>query len=256
MTQPHSFLDLQRQLARHLRDPQGHALPTGLDPRRVGVYRELVFNNVSTFVNNSFPVARAILGAVWPRLVAEFFASHRCDSPVFIDIPAEFLAFITSHYPQGVDDKPFIPELLHYEWMELVVAIRDETPLTPLAGEDNDPTLVVQGAAAPLLYRFPVHQISRDVQPLAPPAEPTGLLIYRDGDDQVRFMAMAPLLIGALQLLAGSEGMTLPQWGAALAAQYPEWPEEVLANGLRLSLAELAARRIVGQRVASDEQAR
>ncbi len=240
---------LQLALANHLRHPE-HPAPAGLDERRLRVYRELVSNNISSFIHNCFPVSRRIHGADWQALIDCFVAEHSCRSPLFLDIPAEFLAFATGRWGDAVGGKPFGAELLHYEWMELVVATRPASAVSPWAGAPHLP-LQLYAAAAPLLYRYPVHQLSVDHQPSTPPEQPTGLLVYRDADDEVRFMALAPLLVSALQLLAERPGQTLPHWVEQVAAAYPQCPMDSLGAGLTTAAIDLARRGLVGGGVAA-----
>ena len=141
------FIHLQRALAAHLRDPC-QPLPMALDPRRLALYRSLVINNISSFINSSFPVSRSILGERWQPLIQQFVAQYACSSPLFLDIPAQFLQFFTASYPQGLADKAFLPELLHYEWVELAVATRPAQPLANWTAAD-DALLCLHGAAEP-----------------------------------------------------------------------------------------------------------
>ncbi|MBQ1784710.1 MAG: putative DNA-binding domain-containing protein [Gammaproteobacteria bacterium] len=249
MSPPDSLSQLQLALANHLRHPDNPA-PAGLDERRLRVYRELIGNNICSFIHSCFPVSRRIHGAGWQPLIDSFVAEHSCRSPLFLDIPAEFLAFATRRWGDAVGGKPFGAELLHYEWMELVVATRPASPVSLWDGAPELP-LHLHVAAAPLLYRYPVHQISVDHQPSKPPEQPTGLLVYRDGDDEVRFMALAPLLVLALQLLAERPGQTLAHWVAQVAAVYPQWPKDSLGSGLTTAAIDLARRGLVGGGVAA-----
>lgn len=239
------FIHLQRALAAHLRDPN-QPLPIALDQRRLALYRSLVVNNISGFINSTFPVSRTIVAAGWQPLIQQFVAEYACSSPLFLDIPAQFLQFFTASYPQGLAGKAFLPELLHYEWMELAVATRPAQPLVHWTGAEDAP-LYLHGAAEPLNYRYPVHRLSADFQPSQPPAEATTLLIYRDRGDEVRFMAISPLLAAALALLGRQpQGMTLAGWLVALGQIQADWPAAVLADGLRAALPALLERGIVG----------
>ena len=48
----------------------------------------------------------------------------------------------------------------------------------------------VRPLAWPLSYRFPVHRIGKFFQPGGAPADPTHLLVYRNRQDEVRFMTL------------------------------------------------------------------
>ena len=61
----------------------------------MAVYREIVFNNIFGSVSACFPVCKSILGArAWRKLVREFFAQHQATTPIFREIPQQFLQFL------------------------------------------------------------------------------------------------------------------------------------------------------------------
>mgnify|MGYP002009098237 CR=1 FL=1 len=61
-----------------------------------------------------------------------------------------------------------------------------------------------QALAWPLAYVWPVQRIGAEHRPALPPDEPTCLLVWRDGKDQVRFMQLTPFAYQlALRLQAG-----------------------------------------------------
>src|SRR5690606_5861953 len=63
----------QTAFAAHLRDPDGAAAPEGIEDRRLGVYRELFFNNVEGLLAGNFPVIRELLGPErWRQLARDF----------------------------------------------------------------------------------------------------------------------------------------------------------------------------------------
>ena len=96
---PADFRARQKALTDWLRDPASVPAPAGMERRRLDVYRELFFNNVAGFVENAYPVLQALTEATeWQRLVAGFFAKHRCHTPYFREIAREFLAFAEDHH--------------------------------------------------------------------------------------------------------------------------------------------------------------
>ena len=52
------LLRLQTDFTRHLRNPDVVPIPQGLDPRRVSIYSELIFNNISNLMSEYFPLTR------------------------------------------------------------------------------------------------------------------------------------------------------------------------------------------------------
>ena len=102
----------QRALARHIRNPALHPAQEGIEPRRLRIYEELVYNTVEGFVAGGFPVLRALLDdAPWHVLVRRFLATHRCQTPYFLRIAEEFLDFLAADGAPGLP--PFAQELAH-----------------------------------------------------------------------------------------------------------------------------------------------
>ncbi|MGH8431178.1 MAG: HvfC family RiPP maturation protein, partial [Solimonas sp.] len=204
-----AFQRVQRQFAAHLRDPGHHAPPPGIEDRRLQIYRELFYNNIEDCLANAFPVLRRLSpDAAWHARVRDFYARHQCHAPQFHQIAEEFLHYLDEERGEHPDDPPFLRELAHYEWVELALAIAEAEigdVIADAAGDRQDRGSAAGGRmpgaadlldAVPLLsplawalsYDYPVHRIGPDFQPAAPGAQPTYLVVYRDRDDQVRFM--------------------------------------------------------------------
>ena len=123
----------QHAFTAHLRDPQAVAAPAGLEPRRVAVYRHLLFNNLLGLLSNGFPVCVRLLGEPdWNALVRHYFATHRCQTPLFTELAAEFVQWLQAQ-PQL--PHPALAELAHYEWVETVLYQLQAEPL-PAPGDD------------------------------------------------------------------------------------------------------------------------
>ena len=55
-----SFKKTQYEFTAHLRDPEKNPAPEGIEDRRLGIYRDLLYNNVEGFISGGFPVIRSI----------------------------------------------------------------------------------------------------------------------------------------------------------------------------------------------------
>ena len=85
----------QYAFAAHLRDPQAHPAPSGLEDRRLQIYRELFFGNVANLLAGNFPVIERLLrGERWTTLVRDFYREHRCHTPLFPELGREFLRYL------------------------------------------------------------------------------------------------------------------------------------------------------------------
>jgi hypothetical protein len=209
------FIRQQYAFAAHIRDPHKHAAPAEIEDRRMGIYRELFYNNVESFLCSSFPVLRQLMdGDSWHALARDFFARHRCHSPLFLEIPREFLSYLDEERGEREDDLPFLRELAHYEWVELALSVAetaDQTAFDP-DGDLLENVPVLSSAAWPLAYRYPVHRISPDFQPQHAGEQATYLLAYRDKQDDVGFIELNPVsarLFSLLQENQSSSGRTL-----------------------------------------------
>ncbi|MCB4361789.1 putative DNA-binding domain-containing protein [Quatrionicoccus australiensis] len=195
------FQTFQRDLAAHLRAPRQASRPAGVPARRAGVYRELVFNKLCSFLDPCFPLARQLLGEPrWRRLCRSFLRDWHLHTPWFREIPGEFVRYLgeaTIRQPLPA----WLAELAHYEWAELAVDVMETGKITANpAGDLMDAVIVLNPALLNLAYRWPVQHIGPDYRPRR--AQPTHLVVYCAADDAVRFSEISPLTARLLELLA------------------------------------------------------
>ncbi|MGH8027545.1 MAG: HvfC family RiPP maturation protein [Pseudoxanthomonas sp.] len=202
---------LQRQqfeLAAHLRDPDAHAPPPGLEDRRLAIYRDLFFNNIEGLLSGNFPVIRKTLTEQrWRPLVREFYAQHRSHTPLFAEIGREFIRFLQERAERKTDDPAWLAEMAHYEWVELGLQIADdEIPVHDAGGDLLAGVPVLSPMAWALAYAWPVQRIGPEYQPEAPPDAPTLLLVRRDAQYDIRFAEISPLVYRLIEILRSGEG--------------------------------------------------
>ncbi|MDZ4337526.1 MAG: putative DNA-binding domain-containing protein [Pseudomonas sp.] len=222
-----SGVDAQRAFAARIRQPAEQSLLEGVTAERMAVYEALFFNNIEGFISGAFPVLHRLIEANrWQRLVRSFIAEHQARTPYFLQISQEFLAWLQQGYVAEAGDPPFILELAHYEWVELALDV-------------SEAELPAQGwspLAWPLAYQWPVQRIGSDFQPSEPPAEPTCLLVWRDGQDKVRFMQISPF---AYQLAARLQaGETADAALSAMAQQHGLKADNAYFNNAKTLLEE------------------
>lgn len=244
-----TFQQQQIAFAAAIRDPEQAELPEGVPAERMAVYQELFYNGLNEQLSSNFPVIHSIMSeADWDAMLRDFLIKHRSQTPLFTEIGLEFLGYL-EHERDAPDDHPFMLELAHYEYVELAVSISN-ADLEPQAEHDPNGDLlsgcpVLAPTAVALSYHYPVHQIRPDNLPKEAPAEPTHLAVYRDRQDDVRFLEVNPVtqhLLSLLQENPDSNGLQLMQQ-IAEALQHPN-PDSVIAAGHQVLL-ELRERNII-----------
>lgn len=214
---PLAFQQFQRDFGRRCRDPRAKR-PTGVPARNMKIYEALLFNNMTGFLDACFPVCRQLIGdARWRRINRAFFREWRSATPLFREIPREFLHFLPT---AKCALPPWFGELAHYEWTELAV----DTSSHPCPAHDPQGDLMrgiplINPSLMNLTYAWPVHRIGPEYRPRK--SVPVCLLVFRDAKDEVKFAEVNDLtarLIG--RILAHEEnGVTALRW---LADEVPE----------------------------------
>lgn len=210
MSQTHTnlpaFQQYQLQFTGHIRNPRENPRPPKVPAKRMQVYTEIVFNNLESSVSTCFPVAKKVLGArAWQKLIRGFFIHHQCHSPLFRQIPEEFLRYLETAQADAKQTlPPYLKSLAHYEWIELALAVADVS--VDMAGIDVAGNLlkgspVLAPALALLSYDYPVQLISPRFKPKAPLTEPVYLLVFRDAADDVQFVEINQVTARLLAIL-------------------------------------------------------
>ena len=243
------YKQTQYAFAAHIRDPQQHPCPPDVEDRRMNIYRELFYNNVESFMAGSFPVLRQIMtDAQWHPLIREYFSRHKAKTPLFPEMPREFLQYLQEEREPDDDDPPFLLELAHYEWVELALSLADEENNTDQITPDGDLLTehpVLSSLAWPLRYHYPVHQIGPDYQPDKPSDVSTFIVVYRNRNDEVGFLEINPVTARLLQLLSEHPTESGRRLLEQIATEINHTnPETVVQGGLAI-LQDLQARDII-----------
>jgi hypothetical protein len=243
------FIRRQYEFAAHIRDPDHQPAPGDVEDRRMAIYRELFYNNVEGFLSNTFPVLRELHeDDRWHAMAREFFAHHHSQTPLFLEIPREFLNWLENEYSAQPDDLPFIQELAHYEWVELALSISEENITATDADPEGDLLTgipVLSPLAWHLAYQYPVHRIGPDYRPDQPGDDMTCLVVYRNREDEVGFMEINPVTKRLLELIDADneENGKLLLNRIATEMSHPQ-PEVVINSGLEI-LKGLAEKDII-----------
>ena len=178
----------------------------------MGIYRELLYNNVEGFLSSGFPVIREIYSDQnWNSMARDFFARHQSHSPYFLEISQEFLDYLQNEREPQPEDPAGLVELAHYEWVEMALHVSDETiEMTDIDANGDLLTErpVFSPVAWPLMYQFPVHTMGPGNLPDKAPEKPTYLIVYRNRNDKVNFLELNPITARLISLLQENENFT------------------------------------------------
>lgn len=244
-----AFQDTQYAFAAHIRDPDKNPPPEGIEDRRMAIYRNLFFNNVVQLLSRTFPVLYKILGNKnWRLLVRDYFSRHEAHTPLFLEMPREFLQYLEKERGLVEGDPAFLYELAHYEWVELALSIDEREASLDEVDPDGD-LLEGRPEISPLVwslqYRFPVHTISPDNQPTEPSEQPTFLVVYRNSDGRIGFLEINAVTARLIELLVESDVASGRKALEKIAEEldHPR-PQTVVDGGLEI-MEDLRSRQII-----------
>lgn len=244
----------QFQLAAHIRDPAHAPPPPGIEDRRLAIYRDLFYNSLQGLLAGNFPVIRKLLGDDgWHALVRDFYREHRAATPLFPELPREFIQYLQARAEAGRGDPPWLLELAHYEWVELALDLSESSPSDlphDAQGDLLDGAPVLSPLAWPLAYTWPVHRLSPEFRPNEAPAAATFLLVQRDAAYKVRFNELSPLSFRLLQRLSDEPALSGREQLHALAAEAlaPD-PDAFITLGHDMLRQFLASGVVLGTRI-------
>ncbi len=207
------FQQYQHQFVDYLRHPlENEAIPESL-PQSSRIYAKLLYSKIEGSLDNCFPISCKLLGTkCWAQLIQSFIKNHRCKSPLYREIPDEFIAYLMNEQTQTTIVVPeFIVELAHYEWMELVLETEKAT-LTQPCFPINENILNVIPAFNPVFhllhYHYPVQNITASdpywtswesrTEPYS--QETIILAVLRDSEDNVQFIEMNTVTARLIEL--------------------------------------------------------
>ncbi|MEK7991236.1 MAG: putative DNA-binding domain-containing protein [Thiotrichaceae bacterium] len=250
-----AFQQVQYAFAAHIRDPEQSPIPDDVAQRRMAAYCELFYNNTEGLLSNTYRVLHKILPTEqWQYLARQFLIKHQCKTPLFPQMPQEFLRYLENEHEPQPNEPAFLYELAHYEWVELAAAIDTREPDWSQVSQTGDLLADVpylNPTVWGLAYQYPVHQISPDFQPTEPPEQPTYLLVYRNLSDDVEFVLLNPVSARLLEkLLKNNESKTGRMLLAEIAEelQHPQ-PEVVIQGGLSILQGWLSQEVVLGVKV-------
>ena len=201
-----SFQIYQQAFTAYIRDPSKQQHLKGVPKKRMNVYKELVFNNLFESVSACFPVAQEVLGKrTWLALVRRFLREHAANSPLFRQIPEEFVSYLSQlSLIEANLLPPYLASLCHYECVELQVSSMTDVaePEVKKINPSGD-LLARRTAFTPsmrlLNYDYAVHTISAKHKPKY--KVNTYILVYRNTEHTVKFVELNLVTYSLIELM-------------------------------------------------------
>lgn len=233
------FKAVQRNFTQDIRDPKRRSISDKEAQRRMEIYQALFFNNINQFLCNGFPVLHQTLSEKqWQALARDFFIFHPASSPYFCNISKEFIDFLAQH-PAVLEKLPdWVPELAHYEWLELDLSIRQEDISDKVWDEEELPALFCCSALASLVsYQYEVHRIGPDYQPVRGEGQVYYYVVYRNAAHEVRFLQVNEVTAFLIQNVDHKQSFN--ELLVRMKAALPQLDETTITVSLTQTLQEL-----------------
>ncbi len=170
-------------------------------------YRRLLRNNINNTMEQAFPIANEVLTKKeWDTLIDDFFANHKAQTNHIWKLPFEFYQFVQKQSYAIKFNKPFLNDLLYFEWIEIEVhTMADQSP-EPYRkdGDVNKNKIEVNPEYKLIKLKFPVHLYATEEA-----KKHSGnyfLLVYRHPDNfEVRFVDLPALHILFFEKIVNEE---------------------------------------------------
>lgn len=240
---------MQKVFAAHLRSPHLSPAPPNIEDRRLQIYRDLVYNNIENFIHNGFPVLRKLYSDKnWHAMVHDFVYRHCSVSPYFLELGNEFLAYLQNERESEPFDPPFLFELARYERAELALFVAsEELPIGKQLSDDKLLTAIpsMSPLAWLMVFDFPVHKIGSEFNPTQASPTPVCLVVYRNRNDQVKFLEANTVTARLLELCEANTSLNGEALLLQIAAELNHPQPSVVLKGGREILAQLQSLDII-----------
>jgi hypothetical protein len=237
--------EIQNQLGDYCRTGIMVDLP-GLNPEGVKHYRRLVYNVVRDTLDTAYPISFASLGEnLWDEMVQDFFSNHGGDSPQLWKMPLEFYEY---HYEKKTSEKlnkPYLNDLLYFEWIEIEIHTMPDRPFPAYQNEGDIFTdvMAINPEFDLVRLEYPIHMF-----PVDEAVDKKGeyyLLIFRVPETgHVQFVNLSVIytyLLGKIY----EKGQALNDFKATLAHMAGIESEKFLDETLEKFIKDLIKKRFI-----------
>jgi hypothetical protein len=208
---------IQDLLGDYCRTGEGEEIP-GVTPGRLKHYRRLVYNVIRDTMDRAFPITAAALGEEqWELLIRDFFSNGFPQTPQVWKLPLEFYNYHQSKETGTRIQKPYLEDLLYFEWIEIEVHTMPDRTFPDYVSQGNMFTdiLAFNPEFEIIQLEYPVH-----MYPAHETEERKGeyfILVFREPESgKVHFLDLSAIHTYILSLLM-EEGRPLNQLKGTIA---------------------------------------
>jgi hypothetical protein len=204
-------------------------------PARMGIYRTLVRNGLSSVVARLMPRTRARMNAArdgsFDADFAKFLHEISPRTHYLRNVPEEFFEWAKPRWDADARLRPYLVDLAAHELACFGVAsIEAPAQPEPVAEVDLARPAVLSPSMRLMRYEWAVHELPEDPSALGEPENrKVALAGYRDEEHAVRWIELTPLAAGILERLAAGDPL-----GAGIARACAD-------HGARADLADIAS---------------
>lgn len=186
--------EIQELLGKYCKTGEEVVIP-GITEGRIHHYRRLVYNVVKNTMNQAFPITVASMDEEeWDKLVHEFFSNHPTTSTQIWKLPYEFYQYHISSDSAGRLKKPYLNDLLYFEWAEIEIHTMPDKNIISYTDVGNplSDKLVLNPEHEIIQMEYPVHM--RAVKGIELKKGNYFVLLYREpGTGHVKFLDLSIL---------------------------------------------------------------
>ncbi len=229
-------------------EPPDEQAMAAIGAPRLLVYRSLVRAGLRSVLRAFLPRTVARLGPDGLTSAFDGWLDEAAPRSRYLrDVPAAMVEWARRAWPADPQVPEYLVDLARLEVFEEEIDAAPDEP--PVEGTEAqlvlDRPLSFTGALRIADFDHAIHTLPADVDDRTVPAkEPTTLLLYRDGDHEVRTLTLSPLARAVLVRLI-DEGQTVSEAVAAGAHEVGEAVDGEVLGRLSTLLADLAERGVL-----------
>jgi hypothetical protein len=200
-------IKLQEKMASYCRQPAFTDVIEGSKSDRLHNYRRLVFNIIEDTLSDAYPITRSMMDdEEWMDLVNAFFSKHNCQSTQLWRMPFELVEFVEEDDYHTKIGRPYLLELLYFEWLEIEVYQSPDKPHKEftIKGDILNNEIVVNPDHKIVQLSYPLHK--KNHSELESQKGIFYVLLFRHRETySVNFYEMSPFLVQVFTFLAQNE---------------------------------------------------